>query len=618
MAIDFDCPHCGTHYRLKDEVGGKTATCKNPNCRKVIPIPKAQSNGKPVTQADLDAIAAAAFSGESTKAQGVQETITVTCSGCDHTWPVDAAKEGKNVLCPECRRPNRVPLRQKLEKADWRTGAGPTLAKKETGLDREGAFGTAHMGGISDTTAREIVKSRVAEEEPEERRKKWLKRGAIALPVIAVLGIGGYFLFKGRKESQQEARMEQAVAELKNGTNDPRFHALILRASGEHKIHSSSGKKDTDAALQDLKLARNDLNRPAPAKASDTDKNGILAAIAITMGDLLGTTAQVDKGERLKKEELVTELRHTLQAITDPELAADVLRALTRKFAEKGQPTAAEDVARQLTGNNMNPSDMVGQIGLELLRLSPDTYRPQAEDILKRAGGEAPAVQALRLALGQQPPAPKNPVPAPKNPPPASKNPADKKGAESGPSFIAMAEAEALKGNVTAASQAAGRAGQSEDRVKALAAAAQAIIDTKPTEAAGLLDAAVTQAKAGTPSTWVVVRLCRLLAKAGKFEAAESLMPGLPDEPARSWARLEILRGRLATTTGKADDSWLTPVGDPTKSPAAAKAHEEIARHNASVGAGDYQATVKTWPSGTVQPFGTAGLVLGRLDRDRR
>lgn len=608
MAIDFDCPHCGTHYRLKDEVGGKTATCKNPNCRKVIPIPKAQSsNGKPVAPADLDALAAAAFHDEPVKAQAAQATIAVTCSGCDHTWQVDAAKEGKNVLCPECRRPNRVPLRQKLEKADWRTGQGPSGARKDTGMDVQGAFGSAHMGGISDTTAREIVKSREAEEEPEERRAKLLKRGGIALVTIAVLGAGGYFVFKGRKEAQQESRMEQAVADLKKGSNDPRFHALILRASGEHKIRSSSGKKDTDAALQDLKLARNDLNRPAPVKNSETDKNGILAQVALTMGDLLGTTAQVDKGERLKKEELITELRHTLQAITDADLAADVLRTLTRKFAEKGQPTAAEDVARQLTSNGMNPAEMVGQIGLELLRLSPETYRSQAEDILKRAGGDAPAVQALRLALGQQPPAAK------KSPDPKAK------GAESGPTPGAVAEAEAIKGNVAGANQNAGRAGAAEDCVKAFVAAAQVLIDTKPTEAAPLLDAAVGAAKQGTPSTWVVARLCRLLAKVGKFDVAESLMSVLPDEPAKSWARLEILRGRLAAAgTGKADDSWLTPLGDPTKSPAAAKAHEEIARHNAAIGAGDYQATVKTWPSGTVQPFGMAGLILGRQDRDHK
>jgi hypothetical protein len=66
----------------------------------------------------------------------------------------------------------------------------------------------------------------------------------------------------------------------------------------------------------------------------------------------------------------------------------------------------------------------------------------------------------------------------------------------------------------------------------------------------------------------------------------------------------------------KADDGWLDPVGDPAKSAAAAKAREVIARHNAAQGFGDYQSVVKKWPIGSVRPFGTAGLVLGQLDRD--
>src|SRR6188474_111721 len=104
MAIVFDCPHCKTNYRLKDEFAGKTATCKNPNCRKVIPIPKPVGVGassklvaKPV---DVDAIAAAAFLDEpAAQADAEQEAmIQVTCIGCDHVWSVEASKEGKNVL----------------------------------------------------------------------------------------------------------------------------------------------------------------------------------------------------------------------------------------------------------------------------------------------------------------------------------------------------------------------------------------------------------------------------------------------------------------------------------------------------------------------------------------
>src|SRR5262249_17952775 len=146
MAIEFNCPHCKTHYRLKDEFGGKTATCKNPDCRKVIPIPKSGSQFLTSAPADLHAIAAAAFADEAAKgAKRAELMIPVTCSGCDYAWTVEASKEGKNVRCPECGKVVRVPVRKKEEKADWRTrGGGPSLAKRETGLDREGAFGTAH------------------------------------------------------------------------------------------------------------------------------------------------------------------------------------------------------------------------------------------------------------------------------------------------------------------------------------------------------------------------------------------------------------------------------------------------------------------------------------------
>ena len=49
MAIAFNCPHCDFAYRLKDELAGKRATCKNPECRKLITIPT------PITVPDDDA-----------------------------------------------------------------------------------------------------------------------------------------------------------------------------------------------------------------------------------------------------------------------------------------------------------------------------------------------------------------------------------------------------------------------------------------------------------------------------------------------------------------------------------------------------------------------------------
>ena len=86
-------------------------------------------------------------------------------------------------------------------------------------------------------------------------------------------------------------------------------------------------------------------------------------------------------------------------------------------------------------------------------------------------------------------------------------------------------------------------------------------------------------------SPWVSARVCRLLARVGQFDEAESLAASLSDEQAKAWGRLEALRGRLEGMKGqKADDTWLDPIGEPSKSAAAAKGREVIARYNAAAG----------------------------------
>jgi hypothetical protein len=603
MAIVFDCPFCKLNYRLKDDFAGKIVTCKSPNCRKNFKVPAPKGLAAPSAPVDVDALAAAAFSDEPVKAQTVEEMIPVTCAGCDHVWQVEASKEGKNVLCPECRKVNSVPIRKKAEKVDWRTGADgrPTLAKRETGMDVEGAFASTNIGSIGQQTAKKIVSERAAEEEPEVRRKKLLKRGAIGLIVVLLLGVGGNFACKKRTEARTEGKMEDAVKELTgpDGTKDVRFHALILRASGEFRIRKAATPDDVKAAMLELQKAKNqasNVNPNAKNAEAGADRNGILSEVAITQVELVGNAEQIEKGERMKQNDVVKEMRTTLQTIVDPDLQADTVRAMTRRLATLGQPTLAEESIRQLS----NYGDLAGHIGLELMRIDRVKFLANAEDMLKKSGtGETPAPQALKLILGK----------------------VSKKGAETAaPSQIAYAEFNALKGDYAAAKTAAGNASKPEDKVKAYAAAGRIAAEAGAPEAAGLLEAAAALLKneaKGAVSPWIVARICKHLAQAGRPEAGESLAASLTDEAARSWARLGILRGRLAQAKDtKGDDGWLESVGDPAKLPAAAKAREDLARHNARVGSGgDYQSTVKTWPKGTVRPFGIAGLILGGLDR---
>jgi hypothetical protein len=236
------------------------------------------------------------------------------------------------------------------------------------------------------------------------------------------------------------------------------------------------------------------------------------------------------------------------------------------------------------------------------LRVNRDQYRGTAEGLLAKLGNsDTPGTQALRAALNKP-------------------GPVKKEGdAPAAPSLAASAEADAIKGDVEKAKNAATTAPK-QDRARALAAVGQTLIESNPTVAAELLAKAAETLKElqGSVSPWVGVRVCRLLGRTGKVDAAEALAASLPDDQTKAWGRLEALRGRLdAMKDKKGDDSWLAPIGDPTKLAAAAKAHEIMARHNAAAGAGgDYQAVVKKWPIGTVRPFGMAGIVLGQLDRD--
>ncbi len=598
MAIVFDCPNCKTNYRLKDDVGGKTATCKNPSCRKVIQIPQAKG---PVTAVapgpiDVDALAAAAFS-EEAQAK-VEEWISVTCAGCDHTWKAEASKEGKNVLCPECRKPNRVMPRKKEQKADWRTGGDgiPTLAKRETGMDREGAFATNQAAGISAQTAGEIMKGREAELEPEERRRRLFKRIAIAASILLVGSVVGFFVFRAKKEIGSDIKMVDAVKEFEAGElgKDARFKALMHRAAGEQRIRNAVSEEEAKAALNEFKLARNAMANPA----TTIDQQALLAETATGMVSLLGSAEQVKDGKRIADKDVVKEIRQTLQRIpaTEPQLLADVARALTRRLLEKEQLGHAETILVQI-----NP-ELLAQVGLELLRLDKSKYAGNASQLLSKASVSAnasssAAVQALQAAIG---------TPA-------------KKGAIEQPKSAAVeAEALVLKGEVGKAVELCKRTGGSE-KTWANVAGGMAAVDSSPAEAATMLEEAASALirEKNSAANWVAIRVCRGLAKLGRFDKAEDLAKSIPDEPARAWARLEILRGRLIDAkAGKADDSWLTAIGDPLKQPAAMKAHEEIARHNAAKGHGSYSDEVKKWPKGTVRSFGLAGLTLGALDRD--
>ena len=109
MAIEFECLNCGERYRLKDEVGGKKAKCRNPQCGKMMLIPQPKLATVPPTTPppDLEAAALEALkeAPEQKDEAPAEQTIEMKCSACDHKWTVPMAMAGQNVRMARTRFP---------------------------------------------------------------------------------------------------------------------------------------------------------------------------------------------------------------------------------------------------------------------------------------------------------------------------------------------------------------------------------------------------------------------------------------------------------------------------------------------------------------------------------
>ena len=245
----------------------------------------------------------------------------------------------------------------------------------------------------------------------------------------------------------------------------------------------------------------------------------------------------------------------------------------------------------QLTPNG---PELLGQVALELLRLDKNAHQATAEKVLKTPGADnVPSLVAVRIALG---------LPQPK----VTTTAKGKKEVPSTEPLRAKVEGEVLKGNAAAAKDMA-RKGSRDDRPWALTAGGMAALDSNAAEAAEMLTEAAGLLEGNTSPAvnWVAIRVCRGLGKLGKFEPADKLANPLTDEQAKAWAKLEVVRGRLADKKGdKADDSG------PTRSATRQAGGRVKARRWPGwprTKYDDRQGVAKGRP-----PFGLAGIVLGR------
>jgi len=666
MAIAFNCPHCGVVYRLKDELAGKRATCKNADCRKVIAIPQPMTvppsagppdaplaavspppvakdrTPPPRTVADIEAAARAALAdAPKAEAKPGDQVIPVVCRYCDHQWTEPLAKAGKNALCPnpDCRQVQKVPVPKDATPQNWReTPKGPSLAKENFEKPKD----------VVDAEAR-VVSKKAWEEgggaeqdlEPIPLTRRVVFALLVIVPVVALL-VGVVSWWNGRKDDKQHRLMLDATEEFaKSGSGEltpaqaPLFGAILEIAAGEYEMKQATAAPDR--ALGHFAKARDAL-RHAAAKddkkgSAAGERYAIACELAAATLQLGGTDQEVKDGIRYrwvpadtarkalpneKRIDVHTELQRTLDLLrpADFDLKAALARRLTADLVARGQPGVAADLPILLF-NPPEQAEAKGVVALEMIRRDrgSETARRIAGELktlLDRGAGDripVPSAQALWQTVGTEKTPTLYPAPRPGQP-------------VGDPSRYAFTAVLLLQDKPAEALDLARRLpGTLPGQLRAIALCAEWSADPGPA-----LDAAVAAVNIQTkgkkdlvPSPSVVLRLAQIAAAAGRAEQAKELITFLPDDGLKAWARADALR-QTATpqNTARVDEIAAELPDDPKKFRAGhAWGRFWLARHNTRQSGDRSKETkaVTAWAAGTVRPFGFAGVALGLRER---
>ncbi|MFO0849000.1 MAG: hypothetical protein U0871_10675 [Gemmataceae bacterium] len=622
MPIDTTCPHCSKAYKLKDELAGKRVTCGNPNCRQPFNVPAAKEPvaAKAAPRPDADAVAAAAFADDPDTAPQV---VHMTCSMCEHKWDEPWEKQGKNVLCPECRHRQKVPVQKKEE---WRGGNKPSLAKQDK---LEGAVGTVDQKFVSG----EALKKAGVIVENIEPRPTWhyfAAAGGVAALLLAV--VFGVQAIRGNRDAGKQSRyMAEAVQELADSKDAlPESEMALFRAAGQVAAGEFDARQNDPAklkaAIEHFAKARKEL----AAAASGTGRTLLVGELAAAQVGLGGPKDDVLAGTRLRwtpagagtakakiNEKTFTvaeEQADTMGVLQQPDRTPPVLerqlaaRRLARALAAAGQAELLANALKPAFSDAELP-EALALAGLEVVAASGvEAAKPVTAAVRERVGfagtGATPAVQALCQADDPE----DKTVPFAK--PPSGPGPV------SDAPRLAFAMLYAAQKKPAEAVELA-RQGPTPDnrgtRATALAAVAELSDDPAPAvqAAADIVSNEAKPKDVGVPEL-VLIRLARQAARAKQPDKADLFAKAIEKPDARAWARLEAVRAAQSTDEAAAD----VPADPKDYKVGHALARLAVARQ-AARDTGDTSVSLRYdgWGRGTLRPFGFAGLALGLQDR---
>jgi hypothetical protein len=644
MAIDAKCPFCDKGYKLKDDLLGKKVTCANQHCRKLFTVePSAYGvlhtatagPSKPAPKIDAEELAAAALNDDPDDVPEDQKTIAMVCTMCEHPWTVSWAMQGKNVLCPDCKHRQKVPLQEKGKKGGWRERNVPEGVKQEVLSDVTSARDNKLVSGET-LRATGVIKEDF-EPLPTSVYVKWA--ALIGVPVLAVaIGLVFYLKSRTRGREEQEVVNWQTALDAEELKPLPLYGAALRIALGEFEARQGKDQKDRDKAIEYFTGALANLST-APRTTDREQLYGELASSVLLLGgdgaDVLDkrrinwlpqppvARAQV-KPNPAELEGVQGQLRRILTGLRDTRADFDTRTALARRLARELVARDQVDVIRSnLPALFAEPEqyEAEAQIGLECLR-------GRKTDLAKEIG------EKLKKALAAPNPPPE-PVPASavalwvlleiKGGPAIV--PAPGAGEPSPASRWAYTAIHSIRKNETELMALLARAGKADARVKAFALAAE--WTEPPGQVVDAAERAVRdEVSRRDPNTSLsgssLLRLAQISARAGAADKAETFVKAILDDHLKAFAKAEVLRNRLAFDRGqqaKDEDAPIPDDLDPKKlklGPAWGRL--ALARHNAArtrdknLGA----SYGKNWPRAVIAPFGQAGALLGLQDNEFR
>ncbi|MCS6864346.1 MAG: hypothetical protein RMJ56_04145 [Gemmataceae bacterium] len=630
MAIEFDCPHCGHHYRLKDELAGKAAACKNCRSKLIIPQPVVISHRPP---ADVEAAAVALLADAAeTPPDARRQTIDVECNYCGHKWTEPIARAGKNTLCPniECRQRIKIPEPKDEGQYDWRQARtrGPSLAKQNV----EKLEGVQDAADVSLVSGQALRQAEVFEEELEPRpwREKIL---FILVPLVALVGLtwGIRSFLASRTEQRQDRLVKEAFEQFTASADEcpkpeaPLATAILHIAAGEHAVRHDT-KEALREAMTHFHKAQGVLQSASPSPA----RHALVVELACAILTLGGSEEQAreqirirwtpDLGIKSRPNERVytvyEELRRLLsmaQTTADLDFRTSLARQLTRALVQHDQAEIAAELIPLALFNATERIEARALVALELYHLNPDSEIPRrvAAELMKNSNdlpsARSPSAQALLLVLKVE------------KAPEFISRPGT--GAVLEPTRLAFVAVQLLEGKEGEAVALAMRPGRLEEQLRALVWCAEWLKDPRAAlDAAGGLVAANKNRKDTPLPASLVARLSQISAAGGLWEEAQQFADALPDATAQAWFQGEAVRRRLArAATEKGDPTWAEAADDVRQFRAGqAWARLWIARQNARL-SGKAQEEIKainSWPAPVV-PFGKVGIALGLQDRDQ-